>query len=260
MLTTSEDAAFYAAQIPDDWEGSYMTQDQDIKTTQGRVDSLEKKGTRWEIKLDGQAFSAWPNQVEENIVTSLRVGDYIIVGYTEKPAQDGNYLFKNINYITTGATPPPPATQPANQRQAYNPNGQRPQHYDDPKQHSIEKQVVFKASVDLYPILIQYNVIEPPVGGEGMDPMMEFVNQMAEISADLWNVLQGIGELPPVDAVHLGREVTKLKDFCQEKSWNRTFVFGVLGVSELSDWFVADARRTADEAIALLEKEDDLPW
>ena len=82
-----------------------MTQDQDIKTTRGTVESIEQKGPRWEIKLDGQVFSAWPNQVDESIVTALRVGDYLVVGYTEKPAQDGKYIFKNISYITPASPP-----------------------------------------------------------------------------------------------------------------------------------------------------------
>lgn len=244
--------------------------DQDVKTTSIYIDTIERKqassGVYYLVTSGQVQYSVWVGQgnVEEALAASLKPGDWITLGYTERQSIDGQRTFRNVTYITTGGTPPAPQ-QPrpssAPNQPIYSPNGDRLGAAVDPRQHSIERQVVLKGAVELYPTLLQYSIIDPEEPADGQMPAYDlFLTHIETISNDLYAILQRVGAAPPADPVTVAAEVEKLKNYANQKGWSRSFVLSSLKATSVEEWFMSDGTRTFDEAAGILDIEDDLPW
>ena len=242
---------------------------QEVKTASIYIDTIERKqassGAYYLITSGQVQYSVWVGQgnVEEAQAAALKPGDWITLGYTERQSGDGQRTFRNVTYITTGGQPPAGQERPPAQQQqppAFSPNGNRLGAVLDPRQHSIEKQVVFKGAVELYPTLLQYGVIDPVVSEDENDPYALFLHDIEKVANDLWGILKRVGEAPPSDPVTVASETARLKTYAQDKGWHRSFVLTTLGVTSVEEWFMADGTRTFQDAADILDREDDLPW
>jgi hypothetical protein len=103
--------------------------------------------------------------------------------------------------MTTDAPAPAPTQQasaPSPAPAAANPPF--PAAIADPRQHSFERQTVFKAAVDLAIAVTMGNRSARTPKGSGEVTLLGSVIDIEELASELWPVLQGIGPDPVSDA------------------------------------------------------------